>query len=96
MSFAAEFPDLYANMAREVRDTRAVTVGSDEAFLWGLWVCVREEVFDQIEDCWERQGREQCRGPFRGRLANSLAEYPETLNLKTKILVQPLGTRPCL
>ena len=49
-------------------------LGSDEPFLWGLWVSVREEVFDQIEDCWEVQGREQCRGPFKGRLANSLAE----------------------
>jgi len=101
MSVAAEFPDQYAHMAREVRDTRAVIssdqciidqqwffirgcleipiVGSDEPFLCGLWVSVREEVFDRIEDCWELQGREQCRGPFKGRLANSLAEYPETL-----------------
>jgi hypothetical protein len=116
MSFAAEFPDQYANLTREDRDARAVIssdqciidqqwffvrgcleipiAGSDEPFLWGLWVSVREEVFDQIEDCWELQGRERCRGPFKGRLANSLAEYAETLNLKTKILVQPVGTRP--
>jgi len=115
-SFAAEFPDQYANLTRDERDARAVIgsdqciidqqwffirgcleipiVGSDEPFLWGLWVSVREEVFDQIEDCWELEGREQFRGPFKGRLANSLAEYPETLNLKTKILVQPVGTRP--
>jgi hypothetical protein len=116
MSFAAEFPDMYAKMNREDRDSRAVIgsdqciidqqwffvrgcleipiVGLDDPFLWGLWVSIREEVFDQIEDCWELEGRELCRGPFKGRLANSLAEYPETLNLKTKILVQPLGTRP--
>jgi hypothetical protein len=56
-------------------------------------VSIREEVFDQIEDCWELEGREQS-GPFKGRLGNSLAEYPETLNLKTEILVQPVGTRP--
>jgi len=113
MSFAAEFPDMYAKMNREDRDSRAVIgsdqciidqqwffvrgcleipiVGLDDPFLWGLWVSIREEVFDQIEDCWELEGRELCRGPFKGRLANSLAEYPETLNLKTKILVQPLG-----
>jgi len=116
MSFAADFPDMYANMSRGERDTRAV-IGSDqciidqqwffirgcleipvvrsaEPFLWGVWVSIREEVFDQIEDCWELEGREQRRGPFKGWLANSLAEYPETLNLKTKILVQPVGTRP--
>ena len=61
---------------------------------YGLVGVRSEEVFDQIEDCWELQGREQSRGPFKGRLANSLAEYPETLNLKTEILVQPVGTRP--
>jgi hypothetical protein len=69
-------------------------VGSDQVFLWGLWASVREEVFDDIEECWELAGRESHRGPYKGRLANSLAEYPETLNLKTKILLQPVGTRP--
>jgi hypothetical protein len=41
MSFAAEFPDMYANMKREERDTRAL-IGSDQCvidqqrfFLWG-------------------------------------------------------------
>lgn len=116
MSFAADFPDMYAHMNRHERDTRAVIgsdqciidqqwffirgcleipiAGSSELFLWGLWASVREEVFDQIADCWELAGREHSRGPFKGRLANSLAEYPETLNLKSKILVQPVGTRP--
>lgn len=69
-------------------------VGLDEVFLWGLWASIKEEVFDQIEACWELQGRERSHGPFKGRLANSLAEYPETLNLKTKIVVQPVGARP--
>jgi hypothetical protein len=116
MSFAAEFPDLYANMSREQRDARAVIgsdqciidqewffvrgcleipiIGSDEVFLWGLWASVREEVFDEISECWELVGREKSRGPFKGRLGNSLAEYPETLNLKLRIALQPLGARP--
>ena len=69
-------------------------IGSEDVFLCGLWASVCEEVFDAIEECWELAGREKCRGPFKGRLANSLAEYPETLNLKTSILLQPVGTRP--
>jgi hypothetical protein len=116
LSFAADFPDMYANLSRDERDTRAV-VGSDqciidqkwfflrgcleipimeqkEVFLWGLWASIREEVFDQIADCWELQGREEIRGPFKGRLANSLSIYPETLNLKLEIKLQPVGTRP--
>lgn len=114
MSFAADSPDMYANMNRDERDTRSVRgsdqyiidqkwffirgcleipiIGSEEVFLWGLWASVREGVFDEIEDCWELQGREKCRGPFKGRLANSLAEYPETLNLKVKILLQRWNT----
>jgi hypothetical protein len=116
MSFAAEFPDQYANMTREERDARAVIgsdqcivdqqwffirgcleipiAGSDQVFLWGLWASVRREVFDEISECWELPGREKSRGPFKGRLGNSLAEYPETLNLKTRIVPQPVGARP--
>jgi hypothetical protein len=117
MSFAAEFPDQYANMSREQRDARAVIgsdqciidqewffvrgcleipiIGTDEVFLWGLWAFVREEVFDEISEC-ELVGREKSRGPFKGRLGNSLADYPETLNLKLRIALQPLRARPLL
>ena len=116
MSFAAEFPDMYANMSRNDRDTRTVIgtdqciidqksffirgcielpiIGSDAPFLWGLWASVREQVFDQISDYWEVPGRESTQGPFKGRIANSLSIYPETLNLKCEIVIQPVGTRP--
>jgi hypothetical protein len=69
-------------------------VGSNKPFLWGLWASVREDTFDDIANYWELKDRETCRGPYKGRLANSLAEYPETLNLKLKIILQPVGTRP--
>ena len=69
-------------------------LGSDECFLWGLWASVREEVFDEISGCWEMAGREKKCGPYKGRLNNSLAMYPETLNLKLAIVMQPVGTRP--
>jgi hypothetical protein len=65
-----------------------------EPFLWGLWTSVRQDVFDQIADCWTQEGREKTHGPFKGRLANSLSVYPETLNLKVEIRMQPAGTRP--
>ena len=115
-SFAAGFPDPYANLPKEERDARA-TIGSDqcildaqwfflrgiieipilgsnEPFLWGVWASIRQEVFDEIADSWEEQGREAKYGPYKGRLANSLAIYPETLNLKLKIAIQPVGVRP--
>jgi len=115
-SFAADFPDMYANMTEENRELRAVVgsdqcildsqwffirglleipiIGSDEPFLWVLWASVREGVFDEITDCWELPGREKHHGPFKGRLANMLPVYTDTLNLKLNIILQPLGTRP--
>jgi hypothetical protein len=116
MSFAAEFPDQYANLTRDERDARAVIgsdqctidqewffgrgyleapiVGSEAVFLWGLWASVREEVFDEISECWETEGREKSQGRFKGRLANSLSVYPPTMNLKVKIVIRPVGERP--
>jgi hypothetical protein len=118
LSFAAEYPDMYANMDRDQRDVRCVhgsdqciidqewffirgcleipIIKSGDIFLWGLWVVVREEVFDEISACWELAGREKLRGPFKGRLGNSLSVYQETLNLKVQILIRPVGERPLL
>ena len=69
-------------------------LGRGEPCLWGLWASIRQEVFDEISDCWNQEGRERTHGPFKGRLANSLSVYPETLNLKVEIRMQPVGTRP--
>jgi hypothetical protein len=115
-SFAADFPDPYANLSKEERDTRATigsdqcildskwfflrgiieipVVGNDQPFLWGVWASIQEEIFDEISDCWEVEGRDEKYGPYKGRLANSLSIYPESLNLKLKIIVQPVGVRP--
>jgi len=115
-SFAADYPDPFANLSKEERDSRATIgsdqcildsqwffirgmmeipiVGSDQPFLWGVWASVLEEVFDEISDSWELEGREKKCGPYKARLANSLSIYPETLNLKLKLIVQPVGVRP--
>jgi len=116
LSFAADFPDLCANMPEPDRSTRAL-ISSDqcivdeewffirgcleipilesrEVFVWGLWAAVKEEIFNEISESWGEGGRETRRGPFKARLANSLSEYPETLNAKLRIVIQPAGTRP--
>lgn len=116
LSFAADFPDIYAGMSKTDRGSRAVIssdqciideqwffirgclevpiLNGNDVFLWGLWASVKEDVFNEISDAWEEDGREQRRGPFKARLANSLSVYPETLNLKLRIVIQPVGTRP--
>ena len=69
-------------------------IGSKEPFLLGLWACVNGEIYDEISESWQLEGREKTRGPYRGRLSNSLSVYPETLNLKIRIEIQPVGIRP--
>jgi hypothetical protein len=117
-SFAAAFPDNYANMTAEERDDRA-SISSDqciidgsefwirgcleipirdtgEIFIWGLWANLLEEDFDTIHDHWETTNREKMIGPFKGRLGNKVALYPQTANLKLTLQIQPLGTRPLI
>jgi hypothetical protein len=116
LSFAADFPDRYANLSKEDRDARA-TIGSDqciidheefyirgcleipvseceEPFMWGLWARVKEEVYDEISANWQAAGRENTTGPYKGRLANALSIYPDTLNLRVEIKINPVGVRP--
>jgi len=69
-------------------------IETEEVFLWGLWASIKEEVFDELSESWEQEGRESRQGPFKGRLANSLSVYPDTLNLKLRLIVQPVGQRP--
>jgi hypothetical protein len=69
-------------------------IDSDDIFLWGLWGRIHEKDFDTIHEFWEKEGREHAIGPFKGRLANSLSIYPETLNLRLEIRIQPVGARP--
>jgi hypothetical protein len=116
LSFAVDFPDMYANMSEPEREARALIssdqcvvdetwyfirgcveipiIDTSEVFLWGLWASVKEDVFNQISESWEEEGRESRRGPFKARLANSLSVYSETLNLKLSMIIQPVGTRP--
>jgi len=45
-------------------------------------------VFNEISAAWEEEGREKRLDPFKACLANSLSVYPETLNLKLRIIIQ--------
>jgi hypothetical protein len=116
LSFAAGYPDPYANLSPDDRDARAVVssdqciidqqefyirgcleipiLGTDEVFLWGLWARIKEEVFDEIDDHWESNGRENAIGPYKGRLANAVSIYSDTLNQRLEIQIRPVGSRP--
>jgi len=62
-------------------------VDSPEPFVWGLWALVREEVYDEISDTWEKTGREKVQGPFKGRLANSLSVYADISFIQAHVCV---------
>ena len=116
LSFAADYPDPYANLDREARELRAIAgsdqciidqeefyirgcleipiIGTSEVFLWGLWARVKETAFDEISDHWESEGREKTIGPYKGRLANALSIYPDTLNQCLEVQIKPVGSRP--
>jgi hypothetical protein len=116
LSFAANFPDPYASLKKEERETRAI-IGTDQCvidqeqfyirgcielpiretdsvFLWGVWARVHEKDYDEISAHSLYEGRENKIGPYKGKFANSLSIYPETLNLKLEIRIKPVGARP--
>jgi hypothetical protein len=65
-----------------------------EPFLWGLWVLMHEQDFNEFDDHWNKEGKEHMIGPYKVRIANNLRVYsPTTLNVKARIIVQPVGER---
>lgn len=66
-------------------------LGRREPFLWGLWASIRQEVFDEISDCWNQEGRQRTHGPFKGRIHCPF--IPKTLNLKVLVGVRMAGLR---
>jgi hypothetical protein len=115
ISFAADFPDMYADLSEDERSSRTECSsdqciidddfyairglieipiqGTDQNFLWGAWARISLEDFIEIQESWEEEGREEKRGPFKGRLANKLTPH-DALNLKLMVRLRAVGTRP--
>ena len=67
--------------------------GSDEPFLWGVWVSVSQANFIKYYDHF---GDSAYEDEYFGWFSNRLPCYPDTLNIKTYALVKPNGQRPTL
>jgi len=69
--------------------------GSDNPFIWGVWVSLSEKSFDEYQRLFDIAEREQ-NGPYFGWLNHSfnLDIYPETENLKTMVHLRNNGIRP--
>lgn len=71
-------------------------IGTNEAFLWGLWANVFERDFHEIHTTWDRTQPGGPFGRYKCRIANSIEEYPDSFNLKVSLEVQAVGQRPRL
>ncbi|WP_307873177.1 DUF2199 domain-containing protein [Paractinoplanes ovalisporus] len=63
-------------------------------FDWGVWVSLSRDNFRRMLDKWDTPGRDS-EPPYFGWLSTELPAYDvPTLNLKTNLHHEPVGTRP--
>jgi hypothetical protein len=67
--------------------------GESEPFIWGVWVSLSKNSFDQFIGCFGAPKRSHIR-PFFGWLSAELPLYPSTENLKTRLHLRDNGVRP--
>jgi len=67
--------------------------GTSEPFIWGVWVSLSAQSYDDFVACLDA-GRRAHIGPFFGWLSAELALYPSTENLKTRVHLRDNGIRP--
>jgi hypothetical protein len=65
--------------------------GSDDPFLWGVWVSLSEESFETYRDHFEDDG---YRDRFFCWFCNRLPAYPDTLGLAGTVELRGDGQRP--
>ena len=71
-----------------------VRVPGSELFIrWSVWTSLSEANFLRASELWHAAGRES-EPPFFGWLSNQIPGYPNTVNIKTMVHTQPVGTRP--
>jgi hypothetical protein len=69
-------------------------IDADEDFEWGVWASLSQDNFRRMTEVWTTSGREREPAYF-GWLSTELPIYPiTTLNLKTYVHTEPIGTRP--
>jgi hypothetical protein len=70
-------------------------IGSEDSFIWGIWVSVSKESFDRIGELWETQIREH-EPPLSGALCSDIPIYGQTTGLKCKLHLRNAGRRPSI
>lgn len=68
---------------------------SQDAVRWTVWASLGKASFARALELWDTRGRED-EPPYFGWLCNDLPGYESTLNLKTHVHTQAVGTRPLI
>lgn len=69
-------------------------VDADDDFEWGVWASLSRDSFKRMLDLWTTPGRES-EPEYFGWLSTELPAYPvSTVNLKTHVHTDRVGTRP--
>jgi hypothetical protein len=74
---------------------RLAVTDAPEDFEWTVWVSLSPANYQRMTEVWHTPGRE-TEPPYFGWLSTDLRIYPSTLNLKTRVHTQPLGSRPLI
>jgi hypothetical protein len=67
--------------------------GESEPVIWGVWVSLSNNSFDQFIGCFDTPNRSHI-GPFFGWLSAALPLYPNTQSLKARVHLRDNGVRP--
>jgi hypothetical protein len=67
--------------------------GQRTPFSWDVWVSLSPENFRRTLAHWERPDR-VTEPAYFGWVSTSLPGYPQTLNLKAKVVTRAVGVRP--
>lgn len=70
-------------------------IDRDRTFMWGVWVSVSRPNFERYLRFFNEDPPEG-EGPWFGWFSNRIPGYPDTINLKTHVHLQPRGARPIL
>lgn len=71
-----------------------IDAGAGAEFNWGVWVSLSRDTFARALSLWTTPDREK-EPPYFGWLSTDLPLYqPSTLQLKTRVHTEPVGSRP--
>ncbi|MEI5906113.1 DUF2199 domain-containing protein [Bacillus spongiae] len=66
-------------------------IGTDEEFIWGVWVSLSEANYNKVKEDWDNPERLE---PMVGWFSTALPCYPDTINLKARVHHREGGIRP--